>query len=66
MARNLLRRRLREIGRREILPRLAAGACDVDVLVRCHPKAYEADFAELQTELLRLTEGLCADASFSG
>ncbi len=64
--RNRLRRRLREIGRREILPRLGRRECIVDVLVRSRPRAYDAPFDELRAELLRLTERLCSNASFSG
>ena len=65
VARNRLRRRLREIGRRQILPCLGRRECNVDVLVRSRPGAYEARFAELSAELLGLTERLCSDASFS-
>ena len=65
VARNRLRRRLREIGRIEVLPSLSQRECNVDVLVRSRPGAYEAQFPELRAELLRLTERLCCDASFS-
>ena len=64
MARNLLRRRLREIGRRGVLPELARRGCAVDLLVRARPGAYAARFPELEAELLRLSEGLCPDGSF--
>ncbi len=64
--RNRLRRRLREIGRRDVLPRLGRRECYVDVLVRSRPAAYEARYTELRAELLRLTERLCSDASSSG
>jgi ribonuclease P protein component len=66
VSRNQLRRRLREIGRIEVLPRLVGRGCSVDVLVRSRPRAYEAGFGELRTDLLRLTERLCSDESFSG
>ncbi|MGH7483814.1 MAG: ribonuclease P protein component [Longimicrobiales bacterium] len=57
--RNRLKRRLREILRREILPKLER---DVevgprDVLVRARAEAYEASFEELRTELLAWLEG---------
>jgi ribonuclease P protein component len=65
VARNQLRRRLKEIGRREVLPGLGRRECNVDVLVRSRPGAYEARFADLRAELLGLTERLCPDASFS-
>ena len=47
--RNLLRRRLREIGRRQVLPALAA---PTDVAVRAKPSAYEASFETLRRELV--------------
>jgi len=61
--RNLLRRRLRELGRLEVLPRLRAAERSLDVLVRARPGAYDLAFQELRTELIRLTERLCCDAS---
>ncbi|MGH7502051.1 MAG: ribonuclease P protein component [Longimicrobiales bacterium] len=49
--RNRLKRRLREILRLHVLPRLdAAGLC-VDVLARARREAYEATFDELKHEL---------------
>jgi len=63
--RNLLRRRLREIGRRELLPELRRKGCHADLLVRTRPQAYQASFPELRAELIHLTERLCPDASFS-
>lgn len=47
VARNRLRRRLREIWRRELSPELPAW----DVLIRARREAYEAGFAELRREL---------------
>ena len=47
VARNRLRRRLKEIWRRELMPVLPAW----DVLVRARKEAYEAGFAELCREL---------------
>lgn len=64
--RNLLRRRLRELGRTEVLPTLRERGCALDVLVRTRPDAYGLPFSELRAELLRLTERLCSDASSSG
>ena len=49
--RNRLRRRLREIGRRRILPVLPT---PTDVAVRARAGAYAASFAVLATELLTL------------
>ena len=58
--RNRVKRRLREIGRTEVLPRLAASGRVLDVLVRARPEAYGADFASLREELIEVTEGLCS------
>lgn len=63
--RNLLRRRLREVGRTEVLPRLRAAGRPLDVLVRTRPQAYSASYAELRSELISLTERLCSDVSSS-
>ena len=48
VARNRLRRRLREIWRREILPQQAA----LDLIIRARREAYDAPFADLRRELL--------------
>jgi len=45
--RNRLRRQLREIARRRILPRLRA----VDVVIKSRAAAYEADFETLDRDL---------------
>ena len=47
VARNLLRRRLREIWRRDLQPAQPAW----DLLIRARREAYQASFAALQTEL---------------
>lgn len=52
VARNRLRRRVREIVRRELLRILPA----VDLVVRTKPAAYEARFAELRAELTDAVE----------
>lgn len=54
--RNLLKRRLREVLRQDILPRLQARDVAVDVVVRARHRAYEARFAELKEELLEWLE----------
>jgi len=53
VARNRLRRRLREVWRRELQGTMGA----VDVVIRARPAAYQADFGALREELLgwRLT-----------
>ena len=63
VARNLVRRRLRELGRTHLLPRLRSATLGLDVLVRARPEAYEASFTDLQREVERLTDRLCSDAS---
>jgi len=61
--RNLLKRRLREIGRRTILPALDASGEHVDVLIRARGRAYGADFDALVREAGEAVEGLCSSAS---
>lgn len=58
--RNLVKRRLREIGRRTILPRLREAELPLDLLLRARAEAYGADWEELRAELLTLTEALCS------
>lgn len=50
--RNLLKRRIREIARRDLLPRLKEGGVTVDLLVRARREAYDAGFDELRSELM--------------
>lgn len=61
--RNRLRRRLREIGRRGVLPRLDDAEKPGDVLIRARPAAYAADFDHLEDVVRRAVEALCSDAS---
>ena len=49
--RNLLKRRIREIVRQDILPALRASDRAVDVLVRARRGAYDAPYAELRDEM---------------
>ena len=58
--RSLVKRRLREIGRSEVLPRLAALPAPYDLLVRARPEAYDASFGALRSELIEIVEGLCS------
>lgn len=58
--RNRLKRRLREILRSEILPRLSAPESGRDVLVRVRRNGYEAAFADLRAELLDWWEQTCS------
>jgi ribonuclease P protein component len=50
--RNLLKRRLREILRVEVLPYLMQHEISVDVLVRARSEAYESTFGALRDELV--------------
>lgn len=61
--RNLLKRRLREIGRRETLPALDARGARKDVLIRARPPAYVVEFDALAREVREAVEELCSDAS---
>lgn len=55
VARNRLRRRLKEIWRREIQPVQPA---DWDLIVRARREAYRAPFATLRAELIRWRDGV--------
>ncbi|HUF75723.1 MAG TPA: ribonuclease P protein component [Longimicrobiales bacterium] len=61
--RNLLKRRLREIGRTQLLPGLAADGKRLDVLIRARGRAYGADFETLAREAGAAVEGLCSAGS---
>lgn len=61
--RNLLKRRLREIGRRVLLPDLAERGVSVDVLVRARHGAYGVGFAALRDEVRSAVEALCSGLS---
>lgn len=50
--RNLLKRRLREIARLEVLPRLDERAVPTDVLIRAGRSAYETAYVDLREELV--------------
>jgi ribonuclease P protein component len=54
--RNRLKRRLREVLRREVLPRLVEHNVMADVLVRARREAYGATFEQLHTELTEFAE----------
>lgn len=56
--RNRLKRRLREIGRRRVLPALAVRGSTVDVLIRARREGYEAGFDELTQEVMDAVEAL--------
>ncbi|HUG02757.1 MAG TPA: ribonuclease P protein component [Longimicrobiales bacterium] len=65
VARNRLKRRLREIVRTELLPRLDGAAAVEDVLVRARAEAYRARFADLREELVHWIDRRWPDASRS-
>jgi ribonuclease P protein component len=56
VARNRLRRRIKEIWRRDLQP----GLPPVDLIVRARREAYRVSFATLRAELLGWREGLAA------
>ncbi len=58
--RNRVKRRLREIGRIRVLPRLDEAGTAFDVLVRARREAYAAGFRTLKAELQAVTEDLCS------
>ncbi|NJD17695.1 MAG: ribonuclease P protein component [Gemmatimonadetes bacterium] len=61
--RNGLKRRIREIGRRAVLPEAARRGLAVDVLVRARSDAYEAGFGVLGSEIRESLEALWSVAS---
>jgi ribonuclease P protein component len=61
--RNLLKRRLREVLRRDVLPALRNRGVAVDVLVRARREAYETGHAELRGELITWVERRWSHAS---
>ncbi len=60
VARNRVKRRLRELSRRELLPGLREAGLQLDVLIRARREAYEASYLRLQRELLEVREELCS------
>lgn len=58
--RNLLKRRLREIGRREILPVLDDAGTGMDVLIRAKRSAYGVEYESLKRELTNAMEAVCS------
>ena len=60
--RNLVKRRLKEVARQEVLPRLDRAGLTLDVLIRARREAYDTGFAEYRRELMTWTEGVCSRA----
>jgi ribonuclease P protein component len=59
--RNLVKRRLREIGRRLALPALGGRGVPTDLLVRAKRSAYGADYTVLESEIRTAVEEWCSD-----
>lgn len=59
--RNGLKRRIREIGRRAVLPELTRRGLAVDVLVRARGEAYRVGFRILEGEIRLAAEALWSD-----
>jgi ribonuclease P protein component len=64
--RNTLKRRLRELSRTAVLPRLWSVGISLDVLVRARREAYGVPFTELGRELDGVMEEVCSGRSWSG
>ena len=58
VARNRLRRRLREIWRRAIKSRVRSGSLVLDIVLRVRREAYGASFGDLEEQLVRWVDGL--------
>jgi ribonuclease P protein component len=61
--RNRLKRRIRELGRREVLPRLREARRFGDILIRARREAYGAGYGQLRRELIQIAEELCSGLS---
>jgi len=64
--RNRMKRRLRDLSRREVLPRLRASSVPANLLIRARREAYETSYRQLRQELLKVTEELCSGRSSWG
>jgi ribonuclease P protein component len=58
--RNKLKRRLKELGRTSVLPKLWEHDRKLDVLLRARKEAYDAAFADLQEEVDGVMEEACS------
>ncbi len=58
--RNRLKRRLREISRRDLLPRFREEDLHVDLLIRARREAYESTYRQLERELVGVVEEICS------
>jgi ribonuclease P protein component len=64
--RNVVKRRLKELSRREVLPRLSGSSASLDVLIRARRGAYDAGYRQVRLELLKVIEELCSGQSSWG
>lgn len=64
--RNRLKRRLRELGRRKVLPRFRKAGLAVDFMVRARREAYRAPWRALEEELVEVADAICSDPSCWG
>lgn len=62
--RNTLKRRLKELARTRVLPRLHGTGSHVDVLIRARREAYQASYEELSRELDGAMEEACSGRSW--
>ena len=60
VARNRLKRRLREIGRRRVLTHLRESGCGADVLVRVRRSGYLATYGQLEDQWMSVVEKACS------
>ena len=58
--RNLVKRRLKEIARTSLLPRLKTNNKRLDVLIRAKKQAYGRDFSGLSAEAKKTLEKICS------
>jgi ribonuclease P protein component len=61
--RNRVKRRLREVGRKEVLSRLRVSGVSLDLLIRARREAYGIAYRELRKELIEMIEELCSGPS---
>lgn len=62
--RNLVKRRIREILRQDIIPMMAGcAAAPTEILVRAKRAAYGASYGQLRSELLAWADRLCSRGS---
>ena len=62
VARNLVKRRLKEVARQEVLPRLDRAGLILDVMIRARREAYDTGFDSYRSELVQWTEEACSRA----